>query len=64
MLAPAVTEESDVVVTNTVKKQRMLLCFLGVTGLPEQRPKLSRKACYCDRFEGAEAKAVKKSLLL
>jgi len=33
-----------------------------VTGLPEQKSKLSRKAHYCDRFEGAEAKAVKKPL--
>ncbi|UYZ23960.1 hypothetical protein [Mesobacillus jeotgali] len=64
MLEPDVTEESDVVVTNKFKKQRMLLCFLSVTGLPEQRPKLSRKACYCDSFAGAEAKVVKKSLLL
>jgi hypothetical protein len=64
MLEPDVTEESDVVVTNIVKKQRMLLCFLGVTGLPEQRSKLSRKACYCDRFARTEAKAVKKSSLL
>ncbi len=34
------------------------------TVLPERKLKLSRKARYCDRFKGTEAKVVKKSMLL
>ncbi len=34
-----------------------------LTGLEDEAPKVSRKCCYFDRFEGKSAKAVKKVML-
>jgi hypothetical protein len=46
----------------------MSLCFqekaVIVTGFRLQSPKLSRKSRYCDSFQYAEPKAVKKKPLL